>query len=111
MGFTLEYDASKLSNPQISLSQGLSESAILTVNTNEVGRIGILVDSSELMAASRMAQSIVTVTFDVAVEASGEVPVVFSGSLAAKGTSDATGRMVSVRYLDGTVRIEPRSAE
>lgn len=109
ISFTLEYDARLLSNPRVDLGDGAPEDSVLTTNTNEPGRIGILIDSTETMTASAMPKCIVKITFDVVVGANGDSPIVITGSLAGKGASDAAGNTLSVRTIDGVVSILPKS--
>lgn len=104
-GFTLEYDAAKLSNPQLALGEAAPAGAVLTANTNEAGRIGILVDSTEAFMASATPKRFLMVTFDVAAGATGETPVTLTDSLASKTTADANGNTLTVRYLDGTINL------
>ena len=106
-GFTLEYDPSVLSNPVVTLGPAF-ESAALTVNSNEAakGRIGILVDLIEPITYSSEPVRIVYVSFDVSKESSqDETSLVLTGSLAARGTSDAFGESLSTRYTGGKVTI------
>ena len=63
VGFTLEYDAATLSNPRVGLGEAAPDGAILTINYDETGRIGILVDSSGPMAASATHRQIITLNF------------------------------------------------
>ena len=63
IGFTLEYNAATLSNPRVGLGEAAPDGAILTVNYDETGRIGILVDSSGPMAASATHRQIITLNF------------------------------------------------
>ncbi|MEQ1643954.1 MAG: right-handed parallel beta-helix repeat-containing protein, partial [Pyrinomonadaceae bacterium] len=104
MSFTLEYDPDIFSNPRISLGKFAPAGSTLTVNSTEPGRIGILIDSSNAMIASSLPLSIVSVSFDAKEEASGEAPIYLTGSLAAKGISDAFGNSLSTTYLGGVVR-------
>ena len=75
------------------------------MNTDQPGRIGILVDSAEVMPGSATPKQLVRITFDVAAEASGDSPIMLTNSAAAKGSSDAAGNDVSMRWLDGYVKI------
>ncbi|MGE3467482.1 MAG: cohesin domain-containing protein, partial [Pyrinomonadaceae bacterium] len=102
-GFTLEYDQAKVSNPQISLAEGAPAGAVLTANTNEAGKIAILVDSTEAFIASAVPKRFVTVTFDVAPGARGATAIALTNSLANKATADANGNTLTVRYLDASV--------
>ncbi len=107
MSFTVEYDPSVLANPRITLGKFAPAGSTLTVNTNEPGRIGILIDSTESMIASAMPQRLLTVTFDVIADGEDTTGFTLSGSLAAFGVSDAAGNSLPARYLDGNV-VAPR---
>ncbi len=105
-GFTLEYDAAKLTNPRVSLGAAAPAGSSLTVNLNERGRIGILVDSIEAITASATPKSIVMVTFEVAPDApTGDTPLSVTGTLAPLGLADETGKMLTTEYRAGTVTI------
>lgn len=109
MSFTIEYNASLLANPRVTLGDAAPDGAVLTINDAESGRIGILVDSTETMVASAVPRRIVLITFDVAAGATGDSPIAVTGSLANKGISDLAGNTLSVRYVDGTVAIASES--
>ncbi|MFZ1700296.1 MAG: hypothetical protein WBO10_11115 [Pyrinomonadaceae bacterium] len=104
-GFTIEYDAAKLSNPHITLAEGATDGSVLTTNANEPGRIGILVDSTEAFIASAVPKRLLMVTFDLAPGSSGETPISLTSNLAAKATTDANGNTLTVRYLDGSINL------
>ncbi|MBK6725348.1 MAG: right-handed parallel beta-helix repeat-containing protein [Acidobacteria bacterium] len=110
MSFTVEYDPSVLANPRITLGRFAPAGSTLTVNTNEPGRIGILIDSANAMTASAVPLNIATVFFEVKGEASGEAPIYLTGSLAATGISDALGNSLPTKYLGGVVRMNEKSA-
>ncbi len=75
--FTLDYDATRLSNPQITPGGGAASGARLTVNTAEKGRVTILVDSAVEFAKGK--RSIAVVSFDISSEASSsETAITFS---------------------------------
>lgn len=61
--FIVEYDASILANPRVTMGDLFGADAVLTVNDGEKGRIIILVDSSAPAARSETAATIVNVTF------------------------------------------------
>ena len=102
--FTLEYDASLLSDPVVTLGKEF-ESASLTINSNEKGRIGILVDLGEPINYSSAPVKIVYVRFHVSREAAGDTLLTLTSSLATQGTSDAFGNVLSTRYVGGKVSI------
>ncbi|MGE3466251.1 MAG: FG-GAP-like repeat-containing protein, partial [Pyrinomonadaceae bacterium] len=105
VGFTLEYDATKLSNPQLALGEGAPSGTALTVNTKQAGKIAILVDSTEAFVASATPKRFVVITFDVSKGATGELPFVLTGSLADKATADVHGNTLNVRYRDGSLQL------
>ncbi|MFZ1700812.1 MAG: hypothetical protein WBO10_15110 [Pyrinomonadaceae bacterium] len=104
-GFTIEYDSAKLSNPRLSLAEGSPRSAVLTVNINEAGKIGVLIDAAEAFIASAVPKRFLMVTFDVAPSSTGETPISLTSNLAAKATADANGNTLTVRYLYGSVDV------
>ena len=102
--FTLNFDQTKLRNPVVELGSGLSADAVLTVNSKNEGegKLGILVDSTNVLAVGR----ILSVTFDVSPSSGGgSSPVTFSSSLAKRGTSDANGNHLATSYENGAVNI------
>ncbi len=105
-GFTLEYDASRFSNPRIVLGDAFGEGAVLTVNTNEAGRIGIVVDASEAMAASSAKKSIVIVTFDVVSESDAETSFSLTDAQAQRSVVGSTGNVLTTRYVGGSLTID-----
>lgn len=103
-GFTLEYDATRLSNPQIVLGDGAAAGSTLTFNTNEAGRIGILVDSTEVMTASSTPKTIIMVTFDRSADVDSETAITFTDSLAQRSVVGTTGNALSTRYIGGSIK-------
>ena len=105
VGFTLEYDPSVLSDPRVALGELAGDGAILTVNSNEKGRIVILIDAENSLVRNAGSGQIVSITFDVTKEASGLTPIRFNSASAATGVSDQLGASLSTRWLDGSVRV------
>jgi hypothetical protein len=114
LSFTLAYDASRLRNPQVTLASGMSDGAVLTVNSNDAmrGRIGVLIDSSEALAVGSATRQLVTVTFDVAPDATGGAARIrLTDGVAPRGVSGTMGETLDARYTDGAVIISgPASA-
>lgn len=103
--FTLEYDSSRLSNPQIVLGDAAPEGSVLTVNTNEAGRVAVLVDGTEPVSASSASRRIVLITFDVAAEDNGVSEIRFTDTMAPRSVSGGNGDSLSTRYVNGSVRL------
>ena len=101
-GFTLEYDATLLSNPRVSLGDAAPNGAVLTINANEHGRIGILIDSTERFATSAVPRRLVMITFDVT---SAHLPpqISLTSSLAAQSISDREGNSLAAAYIGAIV--------
>ncbi len=103
--FTLNFDASKLNNPTVTLGKEVPEGTTLTVNTGraEDGQATVLVDMPNALAKGASTR-IVTVTFDV-VKGSplGETPITFDGS---SSLADTAARSLDSVYTDGGVTIK-----
>ncbi len=104
VSFTLEYDASTLANPTVALAEAAPDGSVLTVNANEAGRLGMLIDSTNNFVASAVPRRFIMVTFEVTGD--GSTGLSLTGSLAAMGVSDAEGNMLSTTYVDGTVLVK-----
>ena len=106
--FTLNFDPSKLSNPVVTLAEGIPEGITLTSNTRNAadGKVTILLDSSTPLNTS-FSTRVVTVTFDVVKGASaGETPITFDGS---GSFSDRDANFLDALYTDGVVTIKDRT--
>ncbi|MEQ1646821.1 MAG: hypothetical protein ABL959_25425, partial [Pyrinomonadaceae bacterium] len=96
-GFTLEYDASTMSNPRVSLGGGLAEDAVLTLNLNENGRIGVLVDSATAWSIAKGATRVGTITFDrIGV---GLAKIAFTDALVTKSVANSDGDSIAVKWI------------
>lgn len=105
MSFTLEYDPKVLANPQIALGKFAPAGSTLTVNTNENGQIGILIDSTESMIASAMHQEVLIVTFDVVGGVGASASLKLTDTVAQRAVSDDQANSLAAKYRDGTVKI------
>lgn len=104
--FTLEYDPTKLADPQVGLAKKVADvGSVLTVNTDEPGRIGVLFDSPSALRPASEARDFIVITFQVVDGASGDTTVAFTDSVAARYLSDAMGNPISVNYVDGKVEL------
>ena len=97
--FTLEYDAARLTNPRVVLGDLSGDDTVLTVNTNETGRIAVLIDSATALVTAKGAARIVVITFDSVSDADGFGTVSFSDAIAAKSVSDGFGNALPVRWI------------
>lgn len=104
--FTLEYDTSRLTNPQLSLSDDLPSSAVLTVNVTQPGRIGILVDALNPFSTTPQSIRIVFIKFDVRPTATtGSSQLRMTSSLARQSVADTGANLLVTNYLNGTVTV------
>lgn len=103
IGFTLEYDADMLGEPQVILADGAPADAVLTVNYKEKGLLGILVDSPEPFVPGEGPMRFVNVTFTVFKR--GETTIRVTGDLAPTGISDKNGDLLVTRWRNGLFRI------
>ena len=105
--FTLEYDAARLSNPRVALGTNLHPTTMLTANTTQPGKIGIVVST---LAASFVTLPIelpfVLVTFDVrGTAAVGQAPIRITSSIAIQSVADRSANLVPTRFTDGNISI------
>ena len=108
VSFTLEYDTVKLSNPRVNLAENLPASTVLTINTTQPGKIGILVDAEEVFASNPRQLRIVFITFDIRLNApNGPAPLNLTDSLAKKGVSDRLARLLVTNYANGSIGVMP----
>lgn len=107
MSFTLNYDPEKLAAPQVGFGKGsVGLGSVLTVNTNEKGSIGVLIDSPEPFPAAEKMKDFVVVTFEIVEGASGEATVTMGDGLAPRYLSDIDGDSLSVSYFDGSIYLD-----
>ena len=105
IGFTLDFDPTKLTHPRVALGAGMAPGTVLTTNLTKSaeGRIAILVDSDREFTSDE----IVSVTFDAAKGIDASSSLTFTDSMTHRGTSDVDGNMLPTRFVDGDVTISP----
>lgn len=99
-GFTLEYDETMFANPTVALGEAAPDSSVLTVNSNESGRIGILIDSADAFLPTAVSTRLVIVTFEVRPGTIDKPRFALTDSLAKMGFSDANGNTISIRSIN-----------
>lgn len=117
--FSVNFDPARLSisnisspnvNPDVTLGSGVPPGSSLTVNANQVsaGRIGLLVDSSGIFAASPPARQFVTLRFTVLAGAGlGSAGLAFGDVPTVRSTSNSLGNPLVTTYENGMVTITP----
>ncbi|MBK6725109.1 MAG: Ig-like domain repeat protein [Acidobacteria bacterium] len=99
--FTIRYDETRLTNPDVTLADGAPEGAVLTFGKAEPGYLRILIDSTNAFGNSKDAR-LVDISFDVLERApSGETSLeiedlVFSDAGANQTRSRATSGTISI---------------
>lgn len=104
LGFTLDYDPAMLGEPVVTLGDRAPQEAVLTVNYDENGRLGILIDSVEPFASSDTPARFLNVTFNILRR--GETTISITGDLAKIGVSDGNGEILVTRWRHAPFRIE-----
>lgn len=102
-GFTLNYDASKLSNPLV--QKGLdTQTATLIPNTTQSGKVGVVLAMPFGEALPTGTKKLVTVRFNVAANATGgQTPLTFSDSPTVREVSDVDANVLTSVFQDGTI--------
>lgn len=99
--FSLSYDTSKLSNPQVACG---SDASGCTITTNPgTGAIGIVIDNLTVTAGTKQ---IAAVTFDTTANppnTASNTPVGFVNSPTPRSISNGNGDSLSASYTDGLV--------
>jgi len=105
LSFTLDYDFAKLRIAQITLVNDGNSDAVLTANPTTDGRLGVLIDYAEVLTASDEPRQIAVITFDIAGDANGSIPLDLSDSLTAISISNASGESLPVRTAGGKITL------
>lgn len=104
--FTLEYDAARFSNPRVSLGPNLHPTTILTVNTRQPGKIGLLIDANASFVSLPVELPFILVTFDVrSTAAVGSTAISLTSSLVKQAVADPGANLLTTRYTNGNVSI------
>lgn len=81
VGFTLNYNVANLSNPtNITVGSGAS-GAVLTSNTSQAGKVGIILDKLPTQPFPAGTRQIVTIEFDVSPTAAVSTPITFNSDV------------------------------
>ena len=105
--FTVNFNPMVFSNPVVVLGTGVPTGSVLGTNTNDValGRLGILVDSTNTYALGNGRQ-IVRITFNVVPGTlPGTYPNSFSSTPTPQSVSSAQGVLLTTTYETGNVVI------
>ncbi len=104
-GFTLNYDANKLSNPLVAQGTGTA-GTFLIPNANTAGRVGVIdafAPGATIQAGTRQ---LVTIRFDVAANAAGgNTPLTFGDTPVLRRVSDANAATLPTTFTDGSINI------
>ncbi len=104
-GFTLDYDASKLSNPLVQKGTA-TQTASLIPNTTQIGKVGVILAMPFGEAVSAGTRQIVTIRFDVAADApAGNTPLTFNDTPVIREVSDVDAGVLQSAFEDGNVDV------
>lgn len=107
--FTLDYDATKLSNPQVTLGSGAS-GAFLIPNTTTPGKVGVVLGFITGGFQGGISQ-LVTIQFNVASNAAfGLTPLTFNDTPVQRQIRDSSNVLVAANFADGNINIAPPSS-
>ena len=109
-GFSLNYDASKLSNPLVSRGTD-TQTATLIPNTTTAGRVGVVLAMPFGQAIPLGTRQLVTIRFDVAANApGGQTPLVFGDQPVFREVADTNGNPVPATFQNGNINISGPTA-
>ena len=111
ISFTINFDPTKLSNPQVTLGNEVPAATTLILNTTEVamGRIGVMTTSINTYTAGT--RRVINVSFNVAPNAQiGLSPITFSSSPTMQSVTGPGGTLLATVYQSGNVQIGSTAA-
>ncbi|HEX8247288.1 MAG TPA: Calx-beta domain-containing protein [Pyrinomonadaceae bacterium] len=104
-GFTLNYDSTKLSNPLVTKGTD-TQTATLIPNAAQAGKVGVVLAMPFNEAIQAGARHLVTIRFNVAVNASGgQTPLSFGDAPVIRAVSDVNANTLTSTFQDGAVNI------
>ncbi len=111
-GFTLSYDAAKLSNPLVQKGTD-TQAATLIPNTAQTGKVGVVLGMPFGVALTAGTKQLVTIRFNVAANAaSGQTALKFGDAPVVREISDVDANVLTSNFTDGSINIlGPTAAE
>jgi hypothetical protein len=104
-GFTLNFDQTKLSNPIVAKGAD-TQTATLIPNTTQAGRAGVVLAMPFGQSIAAGTRQIVTITFNVAPNASGGLtPLTFGDTPTFREVSDVNAGVLQSNFQDGAINI------
>ncbi|HEY1173366.1 MAG TPA: putative Ig domain-containing protein [Verrucomicrobiae bacterium] len=106
IGFSLTFDPAKLSNPRISLGNGLPAGVTLNANTLQAsnGKLGVALALGTGLSFGNATYTLVNITFDTATGLNGvESALTFGNQPIAREVADAAANSLPADYIGGTV--------
>ncbi len=103
-GFTVTYDAAKLSNPLVARGTD-TQSASLIPNTSQIGRVGVVLAMPFGQAIAAGTRQLVTIRFDVAANAGGTATLAYADSPVFREIVDTDAGTLSSTFQGGTITI------
>ena len=104
-GFSLNYDATKLSNPLVSRGTD-TQNASLIPNTNTAGRVGVVLGLPVNQALPAGTRQLITIRFDVdAAAPGGQTSLVFGDQPVFREVADIQANPIAATFQDGSINI------
>lgn len=104
-GFTLNYDAAKLSNPLVTLGSG-AQGAVLFPNTNQAGKVGVVIGLPPGQSFQAGTRQLLTIRFDVSANAApGATALTFSDVPVVREVVNANAEVLETDFNNGAIDI------
>lgn len=94
LGFTIEFDSTRLGTPTVLLNERFDEKTSITINNRNPGRIGILLDSQSSLSDYHL----LFIKFESNLSASAAIGLRFTGSVVKKSVSTRWGELVASKW-------------
>ncbi|MEP6945568.1 MAG: Calx-beta domain-containing protein [Acidobacteriota bacterium] len=105
IGFSVDYDSTKLSNPLVAAGIG-AQGTFLIPNTATAGKVGVIIAFSPGSTISAGTKQLVTIRFDIAGSAAaGSTPLIMSDGPVIRRVSNANAIPLAATFTDGAITV------
>ena len=104
IGFTLNYETAKLSNPVVAAGTA-TQGTFLIPNTNTLGKVGVIIAFSPGSTITAGVKQLVTIRFDIAADAIGSSPLTLGDSPVIRRVSSVDATPLATTFTDGNLSI------
>jgi subtilase family serine protease len=110
VGFTLNYNTAELANPANVLLGSGTTGGVVTVNTTEAGKVGVIVDKLPGQPVAAGSRQVVTIQFDVLAISTSQTQITFGSDPVADQIVDGTAAALTTSFTNAMVSLNGPTA-